>query len=138
MSKTNSWTPVTGLYHWEKTRPDEVFLTQPRGGEVIDYTWAQAGDQVRRMAAHLASRGFPPGSRIAIVSKNCAHWIMAELEILMAGHVSVPIYPSVNAETLRYILEHSEASLMFLGGMEDWRSEEHTSELQSQFHLVCR
>ena len=121
MSQTNSWTPVTGLYHWEKTRPDEVFLTQPRGDEVIDYTWAQAGDQVRRMAAHLASRGFPPGSRIAIMSKNCAQWIMAELAILMAGHVSVPIYPSVNAETLRYILKHSETSLMFLGGMEDWK-----------------
>ena len=121
MSQTNSWTPVTGLYHWEKTRPDEVFLTQPSGGEVIDYTWAQAGDQVRRMAAHLASRGFPSGSRIAIMSKNCAHWIMAELAILMAGHVSVPIYPSVNAETLRYILKHSETSLMFLGGMEDWK-----------------
>ena len=121
MSQTNSWTPVTGLYHWEKTRPDEVFLTQPRGSEVIDYTWAQAGDQVRRMAAHLESRGFPPGSRIAIMSKNCAHWIMAELAILMAGHVSVPIYPSVNAETLRFILEHSETSLLILGEMEDWK-----------------
>lgn len=120
MSQENSWTPVTGLYHWEKERPDEIFLTQPRGSEVIDYTWAQAGDQVRRIAAHLESRGFPPGSRIAIMSKNCAHWVMAELAILMAGHVSVPIYPSVNAETLRYILEHSETSLMFLGGMEDW------------------
>ncbi|MFT4102925.1 MAG: AMP-binding protein [Burkholderiaceae bacterium] len=120
MNPTPSWTPVTALYHWEKTRPDEVFLTQPKGGEVIDYTWAQTGDQVRRMAQHLTSLGFAPGSRIAIMSKNCAHWIMAELAILMAGHVSVPIYPSVNAETLRYILEHSESALMFLGGMEDW------------------
>ncbi|MFT3804324.1 MAG: AMP-binding protein [Burkholderiaceae bacterium] len=120
MNSTPSWTPVTALYHWEKTRPDEVFLTQPKGGEAIDYTWAQVGDQVRRMAQHLSSLGFPPGSRIAIMSKNCAHWIMAELAILMAGHVSVPIYPSVNAETLRYILDHSESALMFLGGMEDW------------------
>ncbi len=115
-----NWTPVTALYHWEKTRPDEVFLTQPKGGQVTDYTWAQTGDQVRRMAQHLASLGLEPGSRIAIMSKNCAHWIMAELAILMAGHVSVPVYPSVNAETLRYILDHSESALMFLGGMEDW------------------
>lgn len=121
MMADNSWTPVTGLYHWEKTRPDSIFLTQPRGGEVVEYTWAEAGDQVRRIAAHLESRNFPPGSRIAIMAKNCAHWVMAELAILMAGHVSVPIYPSVNAETLHYILEHSEASLMVLGGTDDWK-----------------
>ncbi len=120
MSQIDGWTPVTALYHWEKTRPDEVFLTQPNGGQVTDYTWAQAGDQVRRMAQHLASLGLPAGSRIALMSKNCAHWIMAELAIFMAGHVSVPVYPSVNAETLRYILDHSESSLMFLGGMDDW------------------
>ena len=116
----SNWTPVTALYHWEKTRPNEVYLTQPQGGQVTDYTWAQVGDQVRRIAAHLQSRGYAPGSRIALISKNCAHWIMAELAILMAGHVSVPIYPSVNAETLRFILEHSESELMILGGLDDW------------------
>ncbi len=38
-------------YHWEKTTPDRVWLTQPIGdGKVETYTWAQAMDQVRRMA----------------------------------------------------------------------------------------
>ncbi|MCU0814778.1 MAG: AMP-binding protein, partial [Burkholderiaceae bacterium] len=65
------------LVHWERTAPDRVALTQPTGGGVIvDFTWAQVADEARRMAAHLASLGFAPGSRIAILSKNCAHWLL--------------------------------------------------------------
>jgi len=46
------------LYFWEKTAPGRIALTQPMGGGVIqDFTWAQVGDQVRRMAAHLQSAG---------------------------------------------------------------------------------
>lgn len=119
MATTDSWLPLDGLYGWERERPDTVYLTQPDGGRVADFTWAQVGDQVRRMAAHLVALNFAPGSRIALMSKNCAHWIMADLAIWMAGHVSVPIYPSLNGETVRYILDHSEAQLLLLGRLED-------------------
>ena len=86
------------LYHWEKTAPDRVILTQPLGGGAIrDFTWGQAMGEVRRMAAHLRSLGYPPGSRIAILSKNSAHWLLADFAIWMAGHVSVPLYPTLAA-----------------------------------------
>jgi long-chain acyl-CoA synthetase len=120
MSDADDWTPLSGLYEWERKQPDAIYLTQPVGTQVTDYTWAAVGDQVRRIAAHLLSLQLPPGSQIALLSKNCAHWIMADLAIWMAGHVSVPIYPSLNAETVRYILDHSEARLLFLGRLEDW------------------
>ncbi|MBC7174196.1 MAG: hypothetical protein H5U40_17260, partial [Polyangiaceae bacterium] len=45
-------TPISCLYHWEKTRPDAVHFIQPvGGGRVIEYTWREIMDQVRRMAA---------------------------------------------------------------------------------------
>ena len=72
------------------------------------------------MAAHLQSRGFEPGARIAILSKNCAHFIMAELAIWMAGHTTVAIFPTETAETVRYVLEHSGASLLFVGKLDTW------------------
>ena len=109
------------LYHWEKNAPSRVTLTQPLGGgKVRDYTWAEVGDQVRRMAAHLQSLGFAPGDRIALVSKNCAHWLMADLAIWMAGYVSVPLYPTLAGDTVRQILEHSESKLLFVGKLDDW------------------
>ena len=109
------------LYHWEKTAPQRVVLTQPTGGGVVrDFTWRQVMDETRRMAAHLKSLGFPPGSRIAILSKNCAHWLMSDFAIWMAGHVSVPLYPTLAADTIRQILEHSEARLLFVGKLDGW------------------
>ena len=111
------------LYHWEKTAPGRVVLTQPQGGGAIrHFTWGEAIGEVRRMAAHLRSLGFPPGSRIALLSKNCAHWLLADFAIWMAGHVSVPLYPTLAAGTIRQILEHSESRLLFVGKLDGWEA----------------
>ena len=109
------------LYHWERTEPGRIVLTQPLGGGAVrDYTWAQVLDETRRMAAHLQSLGFEPGSRIAILSKNCAHWLMCDWAIWMAGFVSVPLYPTLAAGTVRQVLTHSEAKLLFIGKLDGW------------------
>ncbi|MET0592683.1 MAG: AMP-binding protein, partial [Polyangiaceae bacterium] len=97
--------------------------TQPMGGgKVVEYTWREIMKEVRSMAAHLVSLGFPPGSQIAIFGKNSAHWIMADWAIWMAGHVSVPLYPTLNAEAVSYVLEHSDARLLFVGKLDIWES----------------
>ena len=114
-------TPLACLYHWERTRPDAVHLIQPvGGGEVVEYRWRQILDEVRRMAAHLRSLALPPQSQIALLGKNSAHWMMADWAIWMAGHVTVPLYPTLNAETVRYILSHSDSKLLFIGKLDDW------------------
>jgi len=108
------------LDHAEQ-HPDRVYLTQPLGGgPVADYTWAQVLEQARRMAAYLEQRGFEPGARIAVLSKNCAHFIMAELAIWLAGHTTVAIFPTETADTVRFVLEHSGASLLFVGKLDTW------------------
>jgi long-chain acyl-CoA synthetase len=107
------------LYHIERTEPDRIVLTQPLGGGAVrDFTWREVLDQSRRMAAHLKGLGHPPGSRIALLSKNTAWWLMADFAIWMAGHVSVPLYPTLAAGTIRQILEHSEAKLLFVGKLD--------------------
>jgi len=109
----------------EAKQPESVYLTQPLGGgAVADYTWAQVLDQARRMAAHLQAQGFPRGARIAILSKNCAHFFMAELAIWLAGYTTVAIFPTETAETVGYVLGHSEASLLFVGKLDTWAQQE--------------
>ena len=99
--------------------PDRVYMTQPDGnGGVVEYTWAQVADEARRGAAYLKSLNLPPLSNIGLLGKNSAHWVMADLAIWMAGHVTVPLYPTLNAETASYILEHSEARLLVLGKLD--------------------
>ncbi len=113
-------TPIELFYKWEKATPHQIFMRQPLKGQWITFTWAEAGNEIRRIAAALQSFGLPPKSRVALVSKNCAHWIMADLAIMMAGYESVPIYPNVGEETLNYVLRHSGAKLLFVGKLDDW------------------
>jgi long-subunit acyl-CoA synthetase (AMP-forming) len=118
---TNDKLILDYVYQHESELADRVFLTQPvGGGQVAEYTWAQAVDQSRRMAAHLKGLGFAPGARVAMLSKNSAHFIMVELAIWMAGYTTVAIFPTETAETVRYVLEHSEASLLFVGKLDSW------------------
>jgi long-subunit acyl-CoA synthetase (AMP-forming) len=74
------------------------------------------------MAAYLKSLDLAPKSKIAILSKNCAHWIMSDLAIMMAGYVSVPLYPNLKAESIKQILDHSETKLVFVGKLDDFAS----------------
>jgi long-subunit acyl-CoA synthetase (AMP-forming) len=109
------------VYANEEARADALYMTQPMGGERLErFSWARTLDEARRMAAYLRAQNFPPKSQIALVSKNCAHFIMTDLAIWMAGHVSVALYPTLNAETVKYILEHSESKLLFVGKLDDW------------------
>ena len=111
--------PLERVYRWEHERADRIFLTQPLAGQARSWTWAQAVGEARRMASYLKAQDWEPGSRIAILSKNCAWWIMSDLAIWMAGHVSVPIYPSLRAPTIRQILGHSGARACFIGAVDD-------------------
>lgn len=121
MNATRTKTLLDYVYAHEQAMPDKVYLTQPvGGGQVIDYTWAQCMDQARRMAAHLQSLDLPAGSHIAILSKNCAHCFMAELAIWMAGCATVEIFPTEGPETIRFVLEHSESKLLFVGKLDGW------------------
>ncbi|MEJ1241683.1 AMP-binding protein [Chryseolinea sp. T2] len=103
---------------WEKAIPDELFLRQPFNGKWKTYTYRQAGDEIRRIATGL--KGLPPRSHVSILSKNCAHWIMADLAIMMCGHVSVPVYATLTASSIKQILAHGEVKAIFVGKLDNY------------------
>jgi long-subunit acyl-CoA synthetase (AMP-forming) len=113
------------VYDKEASIGDSVYLTQPIGnGDVKDYTWKDVVGESRRMAAHLQGMGFEPGDRIAILSKNCAHFFMAELAIWMAGFTTVAIFPTEGPDTINYVLTHSDAKALFVGKLDTWKEQE--------------
>lgn len=118
-------TQLDKVQEFEKKYADEVWLTQPLGkGEVQTFTYAQAVDEARRMAAHLKTLDLPEKSNIALFSKNTAWWLLADLAIWMAGHVTIPLYPILTSETIRQILDHSEARLIFVGKLDNFEDME--------------
>lgn len=117
-------TPIEMLYEWETKQPNRIFLRQPLQGKWIEYSWGEVARQARRMAQVLHDFGCRDGDRVALISKNCAHWIMADLAIMMAGCVSVPLYPTQQAESIEYVLKHSESKLIFVGKLDQWQKME--------------
>lgn len=111
--------PLQMLFHWAETTPERPYLHQPINDVWTTYSYAQVADQVRRMAAALENLGLPEGAKIGISGRNTAHWFMADMAISMAGYVSVGLYPKQAPEHITYILEHSEASAVFVGPMPD-------------------
>jgi long-chain acyl-CoA synthetase len=118
----NICTPLSAFLHWEKAHPEKIFLRQPLSGNWHELSYAEAGSRARKIAAVLTEL-LPRGSKVALLSKNCAEWIITDLGIMMAGHISVPIYPTLTAASIRPLLEHSEARLLFVGKLDDFEKQ---------------
>jgi long-chain acyl-CoA synthetase len=69
---------------------------------------------VTAIAATLRARGLVAGDRVALMSPNRVDWILANLGILFAGGVTVPIYPTQALDQVRYILADSGARALFV------------------------
>lgn len=115
--------PLDAFIQWENNVPDQLFLKQPLEDQVIERTYKSAGEEIRKVAAGLKALNLAAGSKIAILSKNCAEWIMADLAIMMAGHISIPIYPTLGPDTIKIILAHSESKAIFLGKLDNYNAQ---------------
>jgi long-chain acyl-CoA synthetase len=112
-------TLVHRLQEWAQQQPNRRYMTQPLpDGSVLTITWGEAWRQVRCFAAWLQAQELPPGSSIGLLGRNSAHWILADLGIWLAGHVTVPLFPTLNAKTANYVLEHGDIRLMILGKLD--------------------
>ncbi|MBI1770104.1 MAG: AMP-binding protein [Bacteroidetes bacterium] len=114
---------LNSFLKWEKEKPDLIFLRQPVQGKWHEWSYKSAGQEIRKIASGLQSMGLPNRSNIAILSKNCAHWLMADLAIIMAGYVSVPLYANISDASIRQILEHSESKAIFIGKLDDYEKQ---------------
>ena len=88
------------------------------GAGARTYTYAQVRDAARRGAAALARSGVGRGDRAAILSENRVEWALADWSCLCGGVVDVPIYSTLPAAQVAYILKDSGASLVFVSDAE--------------------
>ncbi len=115
--------PLLAFEYWEKNTPDKIFLRQHIDGKIKTYSFKESGDEIRRIAVAIKAFDFPLQSKVALLSKNCAHWIMADIAIIMAGHITIPIYPTLQANSIEHILEHSESKAVIVGKLDDYASQ---------------
>jgi long-chain acyl-CoA synthetase len=85
------------------------------GDSFATVTWGEFGDAIRGCAAFLAGTCLAPGERAAVLAANSVEWAVAALAIQAVGGVLVPIVPSSTAEQIAYLVEHSDARVLFIG-----------------------
>jgi long-chain acyl-CoA synthetase len=83
------------------------------GGGWQTVSYREMGAIVREIAKGLVALGIEPGDRVAILSNTRPEWTYADLGILCAGAVVVPVYQTNSPEECHYVLEHSGARLVF-------------------------
>ena len=108
------------FYKWEKEKANDPFLRQPFGDNWEEYTWGEVGVMARKMATAISSYNLPPKSNIGLISKNCREWIIADLAVMMAGHISVPFFPTLQSFELEKLIDFGEVKLLFAGKLENW------------------
>ncbi|MBK9693768.1 MAG: AMP-binding protein [Gemmatimonadetes bacterium] len=94
------------------TRP--VVLRAKRGGAWRDIGYAEVTDTVRCLAAGLRELGVVAGSNVAILSENRPEWAFVDFACLTARCADVPIYPTLPAGQISYILRDSGAVAVFV------------------------
>jgi fatty-acyl-CoA synthase len=87
---------------------------QPPGGGLGRITYAELGRMARSLAAALDELGVAEGARVAIVSPNSARFVVALFGVSVFGRVLVPINFRLNAEEIRYIIEHSGSTVLLV------------------------
>ncbi|HHQ4554773.1 TPA: AMP-dependent synthetase/ligase [Aeromonas veronii] len=77
--------------------------------------WRTLGQAMDYCAQALIRAGHQPTEMVGIYARNMPEWTQADLGILAARGVSVPIYPTSTLEQLRYIVRDANIGLLFVG-----------------------
>jgi long-chain acyl-CoA synthetase len=89
-------------------------MTYKRGGQWIDISSEELYRQVAAVARALQSWGFKKGDHVAILSENRQEWQITDFACLLLGIVDIPIYGTLPADQIVYLLTNSEARAIFV------------------------
>jgi long-chain acyl-CoA synthetase len=89
-------------------------LRTKRAGRWVTTPWAEWGRRARNVARALVDSGVEPGDRVAIAASTREEWAITDAGVLLAGAVTVPMYPSLGAEDVAHILRDSGAKVAFV------------------------
>ncbi|MCH2278948.1 MAG: long-chain fatty acid--CoA ligase [Vicinamibacterales bacterium] len=101
-------------FHVSGRFPKEVLLQRCHADGTNDLSSRDLFEKVRDLSLGLSGLGIQAGDRIALVSESRPEWVIADLAILSAGAVTVPIYPTLPAEQMRTILADSKARFVIV------------------------
>jgi long-chain acyl-CoA synthetase len=95
-----------------RTRP--VAMRRKVDGSWAELSYEELAHRVRALSHALTTLGVRAGDRVAILSENRPEWAIADYATLALGAADVPIYPTLPAKQVAYILRDSGATVAFV------------------------
>ena len=134
--------------HDVKTVNDAFAMVSGRGGKVAwkwlwdtDGAWKPISSvelygRVRALAAALAGWGVGKGDRVALLAENRWEWPVTDFAVLALGAVDVPLYPTLTAEQVGYMLRDSGAKVAVVSSKEQYERVSAAGDLPDLEHVV--
>ena len=99
--------------------PDRMAWRSKKGGRWVETTWKEARQQSAAVATWMIGRGMSVGDSLVVIGSTRAEWCICDLAGQLAGMVTVGAYPTLAPEQLAYVIDHSDARVVFAEGAKD-------------------
>ena len=96
----------------EEIDDKKPFLNTLKSEKVI-YNWNDVSERILKLSSKIESL-IKSGDRCLIISENSPNWLIADISIMNAGGISVPIFTTYSADDYKYILEDCKPSLIII------------------------
>jgi long-chain acyl-CoA synthetase len=107
--KANKTIPELFVFLTEEYKVDRNFLFRKINGAYEGISYKEFKLETENFALGLAALGIKRGDKVAIMAENRPEWVYSDMAILGLGAVDVPLYPSLTAESVQFILNNSES-----------------------------
>src|SRR5574344_1915470 len=97
------------------------------------FTYLETAAIIQKLHWIFKEAGIEQGDKIALIGKNTARWVIAELSVITYGAVIVPILQDFHAEDINNIIHHSESKLLFV---DDAHSSVIDTEINSDLYIT--
>jgi len=104
-----------------RSYPKDNLLMHKEGGKYVSLSSRDVWDRVRFLSLGLRTLGLQPRDKLIILSENCPDWVMTDFAALCAGATTVPIYPTLMPEQIKYIIDNSDAKVVVCSTRELWQ-----------------
>jgi len=94
--------------------PKEEFISGKINGEWKKYTTTAFCETADQLSKGLTGIGIGKGSRVGVMSANRPEWNISDFAIMQLGAYQVPLYPTLAAHDIKFILQNAEISVIFV------------------------
>lgn len=106
----------------EERFPDKQDMLCRRSGK--EWICFSVKDYVRYsnlLAYAFSSMGYGKGDKVVTICNNRPEWNFTDMGLSMAGLIHVPVYPTLSADEYLYIFNHSDAKIIIIGTLSQYR-----------------